>query len=713
MPHKRRAIATVLIAACAAPAVVLGQGTTASDQTLPEVKVRAAPPAETPYGPDDGFKASRSVTTTKTDTPLAETPQSISVITRERLEAQNVGTLGEALRYTAGIQGEPFGFEPRLTFLRIRGFDATETGLYRDGLQLRNASFAVAYMLEPYGLERIEVLKGPSSILYGAGSPGGLINLVSKRPTADPYRIVEFEAGNYNLLQGKLDLAGPVDKDGAMSYRLTGLLRDSDTQVDYIQNNRRYVAPAFTYRPSQDTSLTVLTYYQEDETKSSQALPAYGTLWGNPNGKVPTSRFTGEPDIDFYDHREYAIGYLFEHRATDAVTLRQNARYLHNELDHITIYSSSFGADLRTLGRSIYGSEGKVDGFTIDNQAQVKLTTGSVRHTLLAGLDYQHLKVGLRQTFGAAPSLDVFNPVYGAAVATPAVFLDNDISQNQLGLYVQDQLALDRWLLLLGGRYDTADTETANKLTNVTTKQDDDAFTYRAGLMYRFDAGFAPYFSYATSFLPALGTSVSGAPFEPETGEQYEVGVKFEPRGGKSLFTLALFDLTREGFLQTDPVTFRQVQTGEARSRGLEFEGVGRLTDALSLVATYTYLDAEVTQSVTPGQQGKRPVQTPAHMASLWADYAFRGQSLSGWSAGAGARYQSGSYGDVANTIESPDTLVADAALRYEWQAFRFALNVKNVFDKEYVASCFTRGGSAFCTIGDRRTVIANVGYRF
>jgi len=277
--------------------------------TLPAVKVKA-----TRDNKSGNYKAGSSTVGTKTDTPLIETPQSISVITSDQMEAQNVSTMAEALRYTPGVQSETFGFEPRTTFIKIRGFDATETGLYRDGLKLSNPGFAVGYSLEPYGAERVEVPRGPASVLYGQASPGGLVNYVSKRPTFDPFREIKFEAGTYDRFQGELDVGGALDERKTLAYRVTGLVRDSETQVDFIKDNRIYVAPALIWKPGDDTTLTFLSHYQKDDTKPSQRLPAEGTLRTNANGKIPTNRFTGEPNIDQYSREEFAVGYALEHR---------------------------------------------------------------------------------------------------------------------------------------------------------------------------------------------------------------------------------------------------------------------------------------------------------------------------------------------------------------------------------------------------------------
>jgi len=677
---------------------------------LPVITVTANPSNEI------GYVATQSTTGTKTDTPLIETPQSISVITRGQLEAQNVNSLAEVLRYTPGIQGETFGFEPRVTQLRIRGLDAATTGLYRDGLQLRNPGFAIGYSLEPYGAERIEVLRGPASVLYGQGSPGGLVNYVSKRPTRQPLHEVEFEAGNFDRLQGKFDLSAPIDEAGVFSYRLTGLVRDSDTQVDFVKDNRIYIAPGFTWRPSEDTTLTFLSHFHQDETLPSQRLPAEGTLRSNPNGRIPTNRFTGEPDVDQYDRDEFAVGYLLEHRIGDALSLRQNVRYYDNQVDDRTIFPTALLADQRTVSRALFESFGKVKGLTVDTQAQFDFTTWAIRHTLLAGLDYQRLNARSVQTFGAAPNLDIFNPVYGAAVAAAPVFKDEATTQEQIGFYLQDQIKFaEKWILSLGGRHDRASTETKNKLTGTRTGQDDSAFTGRAGLVYRSDIGLAPYVSYAESYLPAIGTDAAGQPFEPETGRQYEVGVKYQPPGWNSFVTLAYFDLTRENFLTLDPVTFANVQRGEVSSRGIELEGVARFDFGLNLIASYTRLDAEITKSSFPAEVGEPLEHASKHKASLWANYTIQGGDLKGLGFGAGVRHIGSAFGNsfgARNTIKVPGVTLFDAAVHYDYKQFRFAVNAQNVFDKEYVATAFTSGGE-FATFGQRSAVLGTVTYRW
>jgi iron complex outermembrane receptor protein len=682
-----------------------------STVTLDTIEVQQ----ETAYGPAQGYVATRSATGTKTDTPIIETPQSISVITRDRLDDQGASSLAEALRYTPGVQGETFGFNPRATSLRLRGFLGLANALYLDGLPLRTlTTTGEAYDPEPYGMERIEVLRGPASVLYGQGSPGGLINMVTKRPTQQTFREVTLEGGNFNRKEARFDMSGAAPENASLLFRLTGLLRDSDSQVDFARNDRKYIAPALTWQPSANTRLTLLTHYQQESTGDFQWVPASGSLTPTPNGKIPRSRNFGEPNFDHHDRSQYGVGYAFEHRTDNDWTFRQNLRYGHSVLDRAIAYGASLQADRRTLNRYAFTNDKDQHAFVVDNQAQWKFSNGGVSHTLLMGLDYQKINENNVSAFGNAPSLDIFNPIYGAPFAAPAVYQDQNNGLQQTGLYLQDQIKINKnWVLSLGGRHDWAGTEILNHRNGTSTRQNDSAFTGRAGLVYLSDVGLAPYVSYSQSFLPVVGTSATGSPFQPETGEQYEVGVKYQPIGSKSFVTLAAFDLTRQNIVDTVPTSsgFQQRQTGEVRSRGIEVEGVASFDSGLDLIASYTYLDAEITKSERPGEQGRRPEQTPNHMASVWANYTLRGGALSGLGIGGGVRYVGSTWGNIANTVKVPDYTVVDAALYYQRENVRFTLNVHNLFDKAYVASAFN--GGTFTSWGAARTVKAGVTFRW
>lgn len=700
--------AAITMLPAALPAGASAQGTDAGQIVLPPISVETAAPTGT--SPVQGYVAPVTSTATKTDTPLIETPQSISVITRDQLDDRAVQSITEALGYTAGTFSSTFA-DPRFDDPIIRGFSAGPNQ-FLDGLRILRTFGAPA--IEPYGLERVEVLRGPSSVLYGQSVPGGLVNMVSKRPTEQSFGEVNLQAGSHDRYQGSFDLGGALDQEGQFLYRLTALGRKSDTQMDYVEDDRWFVAPALTWKPDADTRLTLLGRFQHDEAQSPPGLPAVGTLFGSPFGDISTSFYPGEPTFRDSELELSSIGYDFEHRIDDTFTIRQNARYLHLRFDYDTLFTSGLAADQRTLRRGSLVQRESSDTVNIDTSGQAKFATGPLGHTALLGVDYRRFWGDTQTGFGAAPSLDLLNPVYGQAIAPPPIGTDRDDDLSQLGIYVQDQIRLDKWLLTLGGRHDWVETEQRSRITGAETTQDDSAFTGRAALMYLFDTGFAPYVSYTTSFDPVIGTQApqrGGGSFEPTEGEQYEVGLKYQPPGSNSFFTAALFDLTRTNVTTTDPdfPTF-QVQTGEARVRGIELEATASLMQGLDVTAAYTYLDSEVTESNT-GTEGNRLAAVPEHLASLWGDYSFpEGSVLEGFGLGAGVRHIGSRFGNEANDIKVPGVTLFDAAIRYDFDRFRLALNANNLFDKEYVTSCGSVGG---CYYGNRLAVISTLTYRW
>lgn len=666
-------------------------------------------------GAVDGYVATESTTGSKTDTPIIENPQSISVIGADRLDAQAAGSLAEALRYSAGVTGELFGMDQRGYGISIRGFETDEGGVYRDGLQLKGTSFSAFLPLDLYGAERLEIIRGPASVLYGQNPVGGLINYVSKRPTSEPFHEVEAGAGTFDRFEGKFDLSGPVTEDGTLLYRVTGLARDSDTQVDYVNDDRYFIAPALTWA-GEDTTLTLLANYQHDNAGwGIQFLPASGTILDNPNGRLPRHTFTGEPDFDRYNLDQASLGYLLEHRFNEVFTVRQNARvsYLHNDAD--VVYGNGL-IDDRTLARIGDEGESEMLALAIDNQAEAKFGTGPIDHTVLLGVDYQRNRFS---DYGASfdiDPLDLYDPDYGAELSNKQVYEDSRTRQRQIGIYGQEQAKLfDKLVIVLGGRYDFARSQfddDDNDFAEVHTRSKDEAFTGRAGLVYLFDNGLAPYFSYSESFEPVLETDADGNPFEPEEGRQYEVGIKYQPTGVNSFVMLSLFDLVKQNVLTPDPADplNNQVQTGEIRSRGVELEGVASFDFGLDLSLAYAFLDAEITKSNADGEEGKQPGQTSKHQASLWADYTIPEGDFAGLGFGAGVRYIGPSFGDNLEDLDVPGYTLADAAIHYEWNSFKFALNGSNIFDKAYVASCF---GESNCFYGERRTVLGTVTYRW
>lgn len=445
--------------------------TTAAAASPPTETTPKLPPqsSQAAWGPVRGYVAKNSATATKTNTPLIETPQAVSVVTRDQIEAQAAQNLSQALRYTSGVVTEQTGADFRFQQVYVRGFLADQ---YLDSIRLLPGSFAIP-QIEIYNLQRIEVLHGPASVLYGQGSPGGIVNMISKRPTAEPFREVVAQAGNYGLLMSGFDVGGPLDKEGHFLYRLTGLLRETGTQVDFTEYQRGSISPAFTWRPTADTTLTILTNYQHDPKAGFfNQLPARGTALFNPNGKISTHFYSGEPSFDQFDREQYNAGYFFEHRFNDAWTVRQNLRYMDVNVDVATVFpTGGLLPNLQTVNRNAFTSLEELKTFMVDSQAEAKFATGPATHTLLLGNDYQKAFDVAVNRNGPAPAINVFNPVYGRSIPAPPIIQNRKQVQNLLGFYVQDQIKLGGWNALLGAREDEAGIDTNNLLTRTLASQ--------------------------------------------------------------------------------------------------------------------------------------------------------------------------------------------------------------------------------------------------
>lgn len=665
-------------------------------------------------GPVVGFVATRSGTGTKTDTPLIETPQSISVVTRNQVSNQGAGSIGEALRYSAGVSGDVNGgSDTRFGGLQIRGFDMTMPGLYLDGLRLPSSQYVHFLGLEPYGAERLEVLKGPSSAMYGGSGTGGLLNYVSKLPTAKEFGEVSISGGSFNRFQGEFDFGGAANKEGTVLYRLTGVVRDSDTQVDFSKNNRVFIAPAVTFKPNEDTSITFLSNYQKDTAGwGLQFFPPSGTVWANNGRYIPNTRFGGEPGMNQFDTEQASVGYLFSHNINDALTFRQNLRYsyMYNQQASFygTGYASAADEAAGLMGRGGSAGTSTINSFAVDNQLQGNFTTGILSHTALFGIDYRNTSFRDNATGYTTGKINIFNPVYTNSWTSTGPADDTGVRQSQVGIYLQDQIKLGRLSFQLGGRQDFVTTDVDAYLLNTKASTDASAFTGRAAVMYNFDNGIAPYFSYSESFLPVLNTDGLGNLLNPETGVQYEVGVKYQPVGINALITLAAFDLTRANVVTFPPPTYAAQQTGEIRSRGIELEGTATLAEGFNVRGGYSYIDAVVTKD--PVNIGKAPTTVPLNRFSLWSDYTLQGGPLKGVQIGGGVRYVGSTFGDDANTFKVNASTAIDALLAYSKDNWRLALNVTNLADTRYVAACY---GYSSCFYAEGRKAIAKLTYRW
>jgi iron complex outermembrane recepter protein len=648
---------------------------------------------ETASGPVNGFVATRSATATKTDTALRETPQSVSVVPREQIVAQAADSLDEALGYTGGVMPLYGGAIRNIgTGFTVRGFNVTGAApLYLNGTKFPINSLSGA--MEPYHFERVELLKGPASILYGQAAPGGIINLVSKRPTAEPLRELEAQVGSWDKKQLAGDFSGSLNEGGTVRYRLNGLARDSKSMVKHMDNDRLSVAGALEWKVTDATTVTFLGSHSKTDSVFDAGKPLEGTLLPNPGGKISRHVNLGEPAVEYFDVKGSTLGYLLEHRLNDTWQVRQNFLWYsyHADNAYTGVQARVLPASPNLVGRYGLTRDDRDKGVSVDNQLLGKLRHGKVEHTVLFGLDWSRNDFSRHQRFGGTAPIDIYTPVYGAQ---PVFTSEGEGAEEsrQLGFYAQDQIKIDdRWIVLLGGRYDKARSEASG-----ADKETSHAFTPRVGLMYLFDNGLAPYYSYSKSFQPTSGATFEGERFKPTRGVQHEVGIKYEPPGVNASVTLAAYQITQRNVLTSDPnqVGF-MVQTGEVESKGFELEGRAGLAKEWDLVAAVSTTDAKVKRS-NYGDEGSRPASVPRHMASMWVDY--RPAELPGVSAGLGVRH----VGKQAiSGFDVPAYTVFDAALRYRLDNWEFALNVKNLADKTYLAAC-----PGVCYYGDERNVL-------
>ncbi|WP_446697372.1 TonB-dependent siderophore receptor [Stutzerimonas kunmingensis] len=627
------------------------------------------------------------------------------MITADRIRDQGSLTIQDSLRYVAGMRGEAYGLDSRGDFALIRGVAPT---LFLDGLQ-QSVGFYTNSRTDPFTLERVEVIKGPSSMLYGQSSVGGLLNFVSKRPQAEQKSELQLQYGSFDRKQIAFDSTGPLDEDGTLLYRVVAIQRDSQTQVDHTKDNRLVFMPSLTWRPNERFEWTLMANVQKDDSgTTSSFLPHRGTVLGAPYGEIGSERFVSEPGFDEYDTEQKALTSQMAWRVDDTWTLRQNLRWQKSKVSYQTMYGwpPVLGADDRTVNRVWSISKPEVTIWSADHQAESRFDTGPLQHTALIGVDYRHAVTDSKTARGNATPLDLYDPVYGTF--DPSGITLSDVPQQrvaQQGLYLQDQIRLDKWLATLGLRKDWADTRVEEG-----TRQKDDAVTGRVGLTYLFDNGVAPYISYSESFSPIIGLdNFTQQSYKPLEGEQWELGVKYQPAGSNTLLTAAVFDLREKNRQMPNPANpLSTIQAGEARVKGLELEGLVEMNSNWDLISTYTYLDSEVVKGPS-AQQGKRIASVPEHMASLWSQHRFSIAGIPGFSAGAGVRYVGASW-DGTDSLKTPSTTLFDAMLGYAYQDWAFTLNATNLEDETYYTTCLSRGD---CFTGNRRTVVATASYSF
>ena len=675
-----------------------------------------------PFGEEQGVVAQDAVTAAKVALPIVETPYSVSVINREQIEQRNPQTTKEILAYSPGVLvGSNADRRIDISEQSIRGFGAA---ILLDGSRIHQAfNYASSISLDPYLLERAEVLGGPAGVLYGQAAPGGAIGFLSKRPTEEQFGEVVLTTGNYGRLQAAFDVGGPVGESGTLLYRLTAMGLHTGTQVDHVYDERIAIAPAITWKPTDSTKLTVMASYQNDPAKSAQSsLPFVGTFVPTSAGvTIPRNFFWGEPDYNYFHREQFTTGWDFEHKFNETFTIRQNGKYIFVDGSYRDIYPNQFQADGITLNRTVYGTDEQFWSFGVDTQVEAKFDTGPINQTLLVGIDNTRNEKNLFGSIWGADPINVLNPVYGNySVAIPYAPYYVDRGLNQDAIYAQDLIQYGNLNVLVGVRQDWATSWTQHRVTGVRTEQESEALTWRLGASYAFDNGIVPYVSYSTSFEPTAGNYAperGGAPFEPTTGQQFEVGVKYQPEWLNGHIQVSAFDIAQQNVLTSDPIyAWQSIQTGEVRSRGIEASATLNVTDSLDIVASYTYLDLELSKSNDVGAIiGNVPWYRPQHVASLWANYAFNDGPLAGLKLGGGVRFVGEGYTDNSEQTTLPGYTLVDAAVSYDFGAANPQLeglsaniNVTNLFDTTYFSSC---GGS--CWYGDGRTITASMKYKF
>lgn len=663
------------------------------------------------------YLKSDTISATKMNIPALETAQSIVTVTRGQMDDQNSQTVSEALRYSSGVLSDVEASSRNdSVFLRGFGGFGTDTVVvsFLDGMKLPRGQAYALFSIDPFLLENIEIVKGPSAVLYGQLNPGGLVNQELRGPTVESRHELRLEAGTHDRFQLGYASSGSLNDDGSWLYSFAGLGRDANTRYDGVEEKRVAAAPSLRWEPDENTSLTIKAFYIKDPDGGIfNSTLARSVAPKRYRGALDDWLNTGDPDKEYFHRKQYGISYQLSHQFSDNVLFYSSARFVRVTSDFLGMQLTSVVDDDGMLPRAAVRSDESVDGFETDNRLQLDLTTGALKHRVLLGVDYQESEADWLYSFAGAAPLDVLNPVYDQPLGAFMTLYDNRQRQQQTGVYLQDQISLGALRLMAGIRHDRAKMRTRDHLAAATSRQSDNETSYRAGAVYLFESGFAPYVSYSTSFEPVTGVAEDGSAFRPTTAKQYEGGIKYQPADARFLATLSAFDIKQDNVLSPGSTINFSVQDGQITSRGVEFEVRGHLQDNLQLIAAATWLDTKISKNSNDALIDKHPQAVPNKFASAWASYYFPSGWLRGFQLGGGVRYVAKSYGDDLNTLVAPSYTVADLALKYNLGEQLPALgdteltfNVSNLFDKEYYTSC---SYDIYCQFGNSRQALLGV----
>lgn len=671
--------------------------TAANTVTLERVVAQEGGPIElspiTVVGQSDtGYAADRAISATRTAADRNEIPLTVEIFNNDVIEDVGSDRVGDALRYGAGLVND-FGATGNRFADSVfsRGFASnfTQNGLLRNRIGANNPQDSAS-------VERIEVLKGPASVLYGQLEPGGTINVVTKQPLEEARYSAEASYGSYDFKRFTGDLTGPMFENRKVRFRLNAAYEDSESFKDFYEREHIFLAPIVAIDVGPDTKLTLEAEYTHDDFLFEEGIPIEGFLLPNINGKFSPSLWIGEPDLEGDEIDASVLGYRFEHRFTDWLVLRNAFRWERFALDEASVVPLSLQADQRTVTRALLENNEITNDYLIQTDVVTEFTTAFVDHELLAGFDYRREdRNGSRRITFGLPTIDIFNPVYGTASAPTGPFNGSFINQEVLGFYGQDRLAVGNKITLLGGlRYDIS--SATNKAVSGTTggitanSREDEELTTQFGAVFRPFEPLSLFANRAQSFVPQTGKSAGGTPFAPELSTQYEVGARVNLLGDRLWANVSAYQITKENVATTDPNNLNdELAIGETRSRGVETSLSGEVLPGWNLIASYAFTDTKITRDFD-GFQGNEFIGVPDHTASLFSRYDVLGGDLAGLGVSGGISYIGNRAGDLDNSFDLPDYVRVDMGLHYNpLENVEAGFFVENVFDEEYAQSGF------------------------
>lgn len=655
-----------------------------------------------------GYTVAETATGLKSGAPVTEVPQTVNTVTQQELIDRDPVQVENALAYVPGIVTSNWGTDDRYDQYSIRGFDLGVYGLFRDGLINKAQSYS-AFKVDPYMLQRIDVLKGPASVLYGSNDAAGLVNMITKRPTFERMAEARISYGSHDTAEAALDW-GDANAGRTLSWRLTALKREGGNRIEPSEDDRDLLALGVTWAPTDATSITFLAHWQKDDLAPSMMNPVAGEDYDTAFGRLPDSFLDSMHPWNSFQTEQASIGWQAEHAFSDSLEVRQNFRYGRQSTDFRHLYFNGMILP-DTLNYAAFTGDETARYWALDNQLEYRARLGGADHALTIGADITRQKKDGDLGWSNAYSVSLADPGFDFPVTQPGPFIDRKTDVWEKGLYLQDHARFGNGVTVTAGlRRSWIENETEDRLAGTTTRQKDNVTTGMLGGTWDLGNGFVPYASYGESFTVNVGSTFAGQQYEPTEGKQLEAGLRYQPEGLDLQLAAALFSIEKTNVLTTDPANPGfQIQTGKVRHRGLELEARGQLTPQLSVIAGYSYIDAEVLSS-EDGDEGNVPAMVPEHIASVWAEYDFTG-AAQGLSLGGGLRYVDETWGDNANTRRVDSYVLADLSARYDWNDYSAALTVTNLLDKDYYATCSAIGWG--CGKGEGREVTLTLSRAF